>query len=1155
MRETVAAEDELRLVVPAEWREAIHPRHGEAHGSEVRIPAHTGSTAEWEALLPPEALADTAKAALSDKTPPNVAEALRRFADAPTPLAAGALLHLAELHDRQGFDPLAHLDAWVTAFGIPFAAVATVEAGHLEAEKYAYRANDVRVCELQYSGVPGNLRAVLPQMRRYLAATDDATYAEVVSRLAEQRAELRQRVLVSYLLPTEAKWLEEVCARVGKARLAGRLWRPWVGLLQCSITRREDVEALRKRAPFQHASTNKGVIYTATASLGEAAVPLFSELLDGKAADAKTRRMLLDALAHIPGEEAFAALASRLTVKMVQQYAMEAARRFPRRAMRQLAAACCAQGENAEVARGLLTAMLKQYPELIEDVRFVVAVNELELVDSLCAQIEGRPIAPESALPDVLVNPPWAEKRPRAKAPDPASPLANLQAPAISRVVWQAGEQAAFDQIDRTDSQLDWQRIIDEIEAKGTSRSDHNDRIALLIAPEDVARRALVHLRNPFNNPDKVYAWGSLLVRFGSDALEPILYTPKGGGQLTNRGAVLQPIVELRVARLMADWLLRLKSVRAHARAWLGRHCEEAATLLIPDALSADKTVRPAAEGALRYLANVHGLDVAAIAERVYGTEAATAVKELISVDGLDLLPARMPKLPEWRHDTHLPQILLRDRSAAISEQATEHVLAMLSISKPGEPYAGLEAVKQIADPSSLAEFARALMGAWRAVDYPSDHSWILSAQGTFGDADTVRRLVPLMIAWPVENGHHRAAAGLDVLIDTGDDAALFQVYRFATAAGLDTTTEVEDVDAAAEQAGMQLDQLVQNTPRKALKEQAQQRFARVAAERGLTTDQLADRLLPDLGLDAESGVWLGYGPRRFRVSFDEKSQPVLTDEAGMVCPELPEPAASDDKELIEAARERFAALTEDVQAVTAHAVLRLESSMSLGRSWTAEEFRTLLHRHPVVWRAVRGLVWLSVADGEPDGAATAFRVAEDGGFADVEDDVFELPEHGVVRVAHPLELNSDLTAWSELFADYEILQPFPQLGRTFHGLTYEERAGTSFTRFKDVSVPVEEVRALLKRGWGTARAQSYGADDYLRRPTLDGRWLLVGIHPGLHVGWDDAYVSRQEIGAVVLQDSPIPTGSKHRAQSSSLADLDPITVSELIGDLSRMMI
>lgn len=97
------------------------------------------------------------------------------------------------------------------------------------------------------------------------------------------------------------------------------MWRQWVGLLHCSISRAEDVDALRKRAPFQLVSVNSGVVATATATMRDAAVPLFTELLDGKAADAKTWRMLLDALARIPSDAAFASLASRLAV--VAEYA------------------------------------------------------------------------------------------------------------------------------------------------------------------------------------------------------------------------------------------------------------------------------------------------------------------------------------------------------------------------------------------------------------------------------------------------------------------------------------------------------------------------------------------------------------------------------------------------------------------------------------------------------------------------------------------------------------------------------------------------------------------------------------------------------------------------------------------------------------------
>ncbi|KJS51864.1 hypothetical protein VM98_34830, partial [Streptomyces rubellomurinus subsp. indigoferus] len=55
---------------------------------------------------------------------------------------------------------------------------------------------------------------------------------------------------------------------------------------------------------------------------------------------------------------------------------------------------------------------------------------------------------------------------------------------------------------------------------------------------------------------------------------------------------------------------------------------------------------------------------------------------------------------------------------------------------------------------------------------------------------------------------------------------------------------------------------------------------------------------------------------------------------------------------------------------------------------------------------------------------------AEDRTLADVRDEVFALPAGATVRLAHPLLLGGDLAAWSELFADYEILKPFRLLGR-----------------------------------------------------------------------------------------------------------------------------
>ncbi len=54
-----------------------------------------------------------------------------------------------------------------------------------------------------------------------------------------------------------------------------------------------------------------------------------------------------------------------------------------------------------------------------------------------------------------------------------------------------------------------------------------------------------------------------------------------------------------------------------------------------------------------------------------------------------------------------------------------------------------------------------------------------------------------------------------------------------------------------------------------------------IAQDRGLTRDQLADRIVPDLGLDERGSRVLDYGPRQFRLVFGPNLKPRLRDEQG----------------------------------------------------------------------------------------------------------------------------------------------------------------------------------------------------------------------------------------------------------------------------------
>ncbi|WP_202124805.1 DUF4132 domain-containing protein [Actinomadura physcomitrii] len=246
----------------------------------------------------------------------------------------------------------------------------------------------------------------------------------------------------------------------------------------------------------------------------------------------------------------------------------------------------------------------------------------------------------------------------------------------------------------------------------------------------------------------------------------------------------------------------------------------------------------------------------------------------------------------------------------------------------------------------------------------------------------------------------------------------------------------------------------------------------------GLSTDQLADRIVPAFGLDCDGTMTLDYGPRRFTVGFDEALRPVVADEAGKARKSLPKPGAKDDPALAPAAYRTFADLKKDVRAVAADLLRRLEDAMVAQRRWTPAEFGEHIVGHPLVRHVARRLVWFA-QDGD---AATPFRIAEDRTYADVGDDLVDVPEHAAIGLAHPVRLGDALGAWSEVFADYEILQPFPQLGRAVHALADAERDGDRLERFEHLKVPLGTVLGLTGRGWEIGAPQDGGVQRWISR-------------------------------------------------------------------------
>ncbi|WP_131735799.1 DUF4132 domain-containing protein [Actinomadura roseirufa] len=467
--------------------------------------------------------------------------------------------------------------------------------------------------------------------------------------------------------------------------------------------------------------------------------------------------------------------------------------------------------------------------------------------------------------------------------------------------------------------------------------------------------------------------------------------------------------------------------------------------------------------------------------------------------------PAQSAKVA-WADPALLPPILTRGGDRALPANATLNLVNLLAAKAPE-----VADVREICDRHSLAEFSWALFQRWYALGAPSRHNWALAQLGLIGDDTTVRRLGPLVRAWPGEGGASRANAALDVYAAIGSDVALTHLFE-----------------------------LTRGGRYKGLKSRAAQKIDEIAAARGMTREALADRAVPDFGLDDRGALVLDYGPRRFTVTFDEQLVPLVVEAGGKVRKSAPKPGPKDDPALAPAAHALFTGLRKDVRTVADREIKRLELAMITRRSWTPGDVRALFVEHPLLGHVGRRLVWIT-------GGGTAFRVAEDRTYADLGDDPFTPAPDDRVGVAHPLQLGDDLAAWAELFADYEILQPFEQLGRSVHRLTGDERAAHRLARVEGLVLPYGKAKGHSQGRWESMTPDGEFAGGWLARRDPAGLYVVADLSPGLgHYMYGEG--EDQKINTLWAGPAPAATPT----DSVPLGEIDPVTMSEAIRDLVR---
>jgi len=327
----------------------------------------------------------------------------------------------------------------------------------------------------------------------------------------------------------------------------------------------------------------------------------------------------------------------------------------------------------------------------------------------------------------------------------------------------------------------------------------------------------------------------------------------------------------------------------------------------------------------------------------------------------------------------------------------------------------------------------------------------------------------------------------------------------------------------------------------------------RIADARGITPDQLQDRILPDGGLDSSGRRSFDYGPRQFEVLLDDDLMPVLRGGDGRLMTTLPKPNAKDDASLAADARVAWKVAKTQIQQTARWLAARFETAMITGETWTLAEFGEYFRQHPLARHVVRRLLWTTTASPD-EPVTTCFRIAEDDTLADANDVPTTLVDGAtVVRPVHPLQLEPGVReTWQRLFAEYQIVSPFPQLDRPVYRVSFDQMQRTTLTSFPNDRFDAKAlVFPLENRGWARQDHADGGMlTQHIKRFPSIGMAACLDYEPGAFLGdlLSSGVQTLKELYFIALNTHA------HRSPALPLATVPPIVFSETLRDIHLLI-
>lgn len=399
---------------------------------------------------------------------------------------------------------------------------------------------------------------------------------------------------------------------------------------------------------------------------------------------------------------------------------------------------------------------------------------------------------------------------------------------------------------------------------------------------------------------------------------------------------------------------------------------------------------------------------------------------------------------PEWISLSGFPEVKYED-GKPVSKDVITYLISKYSLENVVERNLTAEKVIDKCNKTDLDILGNEILSIWINNGADTKQKWVLALVSAIGGFNVVNTLKTQIDIWSKSSRGAIACEAIKALALNGSDDALIII-----------------------------DSIARKFKHKQIKKAAEEAFVSAAKMFNLTEEDLADKIIPDLGFDKRGERLFDFGSRSFTVSLGLDFSLKITDNGGKVIKTLPKPNKSDDELKAKEAANEFKALKKQIKTIVGTQSLRLEMALAVNRLWKKKDWEKLFVENPIMHNFSLGLVWGVYEDGE---LRDTFRYMEDGSFNTVDEEEYELVENSLIGLVHPLELETEsLEGWKQQFEDYEIVQPFPQLQRKTYIVTDEEKEMKNIERFGGIKINgLSLVGKLTKMGWYRGSVQDAG--------------------------------------------------------------------------------